>query len=87
MLSRLRGNTHEVYTGVAVAAHGRVHVEAEMTRVHFREITDAEIDAYIATGEPMDKAGAYGAQGRGAVFRARHRRGLFQRYGSAIVQT
>ena len=67
MLSRLRGNTHEVYTGVAVAAHGRVHVEAEMTRVHFREITDAEIDAYIATGEPMDKAGAYGIQGLGRL--------------------
>ena len=67
-LSRMQGRKHTVYTGVAVAAHGRVHVEAEMTRVHFREITDAEIDAYIATGEPMDKAGAYGAQGRGAVF-------------------
>ena len=57
MLTALSGATHEVYTGVA-----------ERTLVHFRRIPAEEIRAYIATGEPMDKAGAYGAQGRGAVF-------------------
>lgn len=68
MLSALSGATHEVYTGVAVMARGGMYVEAERTLVHFRRITPEEIRAYIATGEPMDKAGAYGAQGRGAVF-------------------
>ena len=68
MLTALSGATHEVYTGVAVLAGGEVHVEAERTLVHFRRIPPEEIRAYIATGEPMDKAGAYGAQGRGAVF-------------------
>ncbi len=67
MLTALSGAAHEVYTGVAVFARGEMHVEAERTRVHFREIAPEEIRAYIATGEPMDKAGAYGAQGRGAV--------------------
>ena len=68
MLSALSGNTHEVYTGVAVMSGGKINVEAEMTKVHFRQISAEEIRAYIATGEPMDKAGAYGAQGLGAVF-------------------
>ena len=68
MLTALSGATHEVYTGVAVLAGGEIHVEAERTLVHFRRIPAEEIRAYIATGEPMDKAGAYGAQGRGAVF-------------------
>lgn len=68
MLSALSGCTHEVYTGVAVMRDGALDVQAEMTRVHFRDIPLDEINAYIATGEPMDKAGAYGAQGRGAVF-------------------
>ena len=68
MLTALSGATHEVYTGVAVLAGGEMHVEAERTLVHFRWIPPEEIRAYIAGGEPMDKAGAYGAQGRGAVF-------------------
>ena len=68
MLTALSGATHEVYTGVAVLAGGEMHIEAERTLVHFRRIPAEEIRAYIATGEPMDKAGAYGAQGRGAVF-------------------
>ena len=68
MLTALSGATHEVYTGVAVLAGGEMHIEAERTLVHFRRIPPEEIRAYIATGEPMDKAGAYGAQGRGAVF-------------------
>ena len=68
MLSGLSGRTHRVYTGVTVARAGRVLSGAEETAVRFRVLTDAEIDAYIATGEPMDKAGAYGIQGRAALF-------------------
>lgn len=68
MLSVLSGNTHEVYTGVSVIKNGREELECEISRVTFRELADDEIERYIATGEPMDKAGAYGAQGLGALF-------------------
>ena len=68
MLKSLSGRMHTVYTGVALM-RGCEHISgAEMTCVYFREISDAEISAYVKTGEPLDKAGAYGAQGRGAVF-------------------
>lgn len=67
MLRRLSGDCHTVYTGVAVLRGGRETVAHEESRVWFRELSDAEIARYIATGEPMDKAGAYGAQGRGAL--------------------
>ncbi|MBR5708225.1 MAG: Maf family protein, partial [Oscillospiraceae bacterium] len=59
---------HDVYTGVAVAFDGKMLRACRRTAVYFRELTDAEIAAYVATGEPMDKAGAYGAQGLGALF-------------------
>ena len=68
MLRRLSGDCHRVYTGVAVLCGGEECVEYEESRVWFRELDEAEIARYIATGEPMDKAGAYGAQGRGALF-------------------
>ncbi len=68
MLRRLSGDCHTVYTGVAVLHGGIETVEAEESRVWFRELSEEEIRRYIATGEPMDKAGAYGAQGRGALF-------------------
>lgn len=68
MLRRLSGSMHRVYTGVALICGGHELVRAEATDVYFRELGDDEIREYIATGEPMDKAGAYGAQGRGAVF-------------------
>ncbi len=70
MLERLRNRWHEVLTGVALvcAKSGRVAVAHEVTRVQFGEMTDDEIAAYVATGEPMDKAGAYAVQGRAAVF-------------------
>ena len=68
MLRRLSGDCHTVYTGVAVLRGGKESVECEESRVWFRELSDEEIARYIATGEPMDKAGAYGAQGRGALF-------------------
>jgi len=67
-LRRLSGRTHEVYTGVCVLYGGRTAAFYERTAVEFREIGDEEITRYIATGEPLDKAGAYGAQGRGAAF-------------------
>lgn len=68
MLRALSGNEHRVYTGVSLARGEERLTEAEMTRVFFREMTDAEIRAYIATGEPMDKAGAYGYQGVAGLF-------------------
>ena len=67
MLTRLSGNTHRVHTGVAVHYKGRAVSGVDTTSVTFRTLTDAEINAYVATGEPMDKAGAYGIQGRGAA--------------------
>ncbi len=67
MLRRLSGNTHVVCTGVAVAYHGETRSFVQQTRVTFRNLSDELIARYVATGEPMDKAGAYGIQGRGAL--------------------
>jgi septum formation protein len=67
MLRRLSGRSHTVMTAVAVARDGRTVSAVELVGVTFRMLSDADIDAYIATGEPMDKAGAYGIQGFGAV--------------------
>jgi septum formation protein len=66
MLRLLSGRTHRVITGVALASAQRTEVAAEVTGVRFLTLSDEEIAAYIATGEPMDKAGAYGIQGRAA---------------------
>ena len=63
MLRLLSGRTHRVITGVALASAKGVEVAAEVTGVQFLTLNDDEIAAYIATGEPMDKAGAYGIQG------------------------
>ena len=68
MLRKLSGREHRVYTGVTVIGQGRTLSHAEMTRVHFRAMTEEEILSYIATGEPMDKAGAYGYQGRAGLY-------------------
>ena len=68
MLRALSGDAHEVYTGVAVLRGGRLILEAERSAVHFRPLSDEEIEAYIRTGEPMDKAGAYGIQGKASLF-------------------
>ncbi len=70
MLRALSGREHEVFTGVCLidAQTGRLQVREVRTGVTFRALTDAEIDAYIATGEPMDKAGAYAIQGGAAPF-------------------
>ncbi len=67
MLRALSGRVHQVYTGLAVLRGAEVQVGHEVTAVRFRALEEREIAAYIATGEPMDKAGAYGIQGRGAL--------------------
>ncbi len=67
MLDRLSGRSHLVHTAIAVSRAGRVASAVETVRVTFRKLTHGEIEAYVATGEPMDKAGAYGIQGYGAT--------------------
>jgi septum formation protein len=67
MLRRLQGDEHVVYTGVAVATPGRAESAVEGTRVWFRSLDPRECEEYVATHEPMDKAGAYGIQGFGAA--------------------
>lgn len=67
MLTALSGREHIVYTGVAVLRGGELRQAAERTAVRFRPLTSGEIERYIATGEPMDKAGAYGVQSLGAL--------------------
>lgn len=69
MLGLLSGRTHEVMTGLALYVPGRgMYTDTTVTQVRFARLTDQEIEAYIASGEPMDKAGAYGIQGLGARF-------------------
>ena len=68
MLRLLSGRDHQVMTGVTVACADRCKTFTEVTDIHFRELSDKEIHAYVATGEPMDKAGAYGIQGGAALF-------------------
>ena len=67
MLARLEGREHTVVTGVAVARGARIASAVERVEVRFRALAPDEITAYVATGEPMDKAGAYGIQGYGAT--------------------
>lgn len=67
MLRRLSGRAHTVCTGIAVAHGARAESAVEQVGVTFRALSDVEIVAYVATGEPMDKAGAYGIQGWGAT--------------------
>ena len=67
MLRQLSGREHKVVTAVAVARGKKLRSAVEEVRVRFRKLRQDEIDAYIATGEPMDKAGAYGIQGYGAT--------------------
>ncbi len=67
MLRALQGRTHEVITAVCLIAHGEERVAVDRTAVTFRAATDAELRDYVATGEPHDKAGAYGIQGYGAA--------------------
>lgn len=67
MLQRLRGVRHDVVTAVALLAGGVLHEAVDRTAVTFRALDDAWLEAYVATGDPRDKAGAYGIQGVGAL--------------------
>jgi septum formation protein len=67
MLMRLEGREHQVFTGVAVASGGRVESELERVTVRFGKLSRRECEEYVATGEPMDKAGGYGIQGFGSA--------------------
>ena len=68
MLQRFSGKVHQVLTAVAVSDGRDMKEILSTSDVTFRKLSDAEIQAYVATGEPMDKAGAYGLQGKAAVF-------------------
>ena len=68
ILSLLSGRSHEVMTGMTVLKDDEIITHTEVTKIHFRDLLPGEIRAYIASGEPMDKAGAYGIQGGAALF-------------------
>ena len=68
MLRMLSGSTHQVMTGCTVLRGSHAETFTQVTELHFRPLSEAEIASYIATGEPMDKAGAYGIQGGAALF-------------------
>ncbi len=68
LLRALSGKTHEVLTAVAVAREQRLETALSSSAVEFRDLDDAEIRDYVASGEPLDKAGAYAIQGRAAMF-------------------
>ena len=68
MLQRMAGRWHEVHTGLALATRHGVETALSTTRVQFSAMNEAEIAAYVASGEPRDKAGAYGIQGLGGIF-------------------
>jgi septum formation protein len=89
MLRRLRGREHEVITGVAVVdgATGRAQALAVVSRVRMAEYGEADIDAYVATGEPLDKAGAYAIQGRGQALVAELRGSFSNVVGLPLEET
>lgn len=67
-LSAMQGREHLVYTGVAVTVHGKTAVDVEKTSVTFAPMSEEEISWYVATGDPLEKAGAYGIQGPAGLF-------------------
>src|SRR5436309_1668089 len=77
MLKRLEGRQHQVMTAVAVAQDGRLEHALDVTDVTFRRLSDEQIAGYVATGEPLDKAGAYAIQGQGAALVEGIRGGFF----------
>jgi septum formation protein len=86
MLSLLSGREHVVTTAVAVSRGKKLRSAVEEVRVRFRRLRDIEVEAYIATGEPMDKAGAYGIQGYGATIVERIEGDYFAVMGLPIVR-
>jgi septum formation protein len=86
MLARLSGRTHTVVTGIACVRGSISASGVESVAVTFRDLTESEIDAYVATGEPMDKAGAYGIQGYGATIVRRIDGDYFAVMGLSLVR-
>jgi len=86
MLRALSGKTHIVFTGIACAFNGKIISAIDEVSVTFRNLSDAELHAYIATGEPMDKAGAYGIQGYGATIVQRIDGDYFAVMGLSLVR-
>ncbi len=86
MLTALQGRKHTVCTGVSVCQGDRRLTETESTDVFFRPASEAELRRYIATGEPMDKAGAYGVQGRGALLVERLEGDFFNVMGLPVLR-
>ncbi len=87
MLLRLSGREHEVFTGVALVAGAGTFSAIERVRVRFRTLDRSECEAYVATGEPLDKAGAYGIQGYGSALVESIIGDYFAVMGLPIVQT
>jgi len=85
-LARLSGRTHTVATGIACALNGRLVSDVEQVAVTFRRLDADEIRAYVATGEPMDKAGSYGIQGYGATIVQRIDGDYFAVMGLSLVR-
>ena len=85
MLTALQGRRHTVCTGVTVRRGSEILTESESTDVYFRPATEAELRGYIRTGEPMDKAGAYGVQGQGALLVERIDGDFFNVMGLPVV--
>lgn len=86
MLTALQGRHHTVCTGVTVRRGDRSITESESTEVYFRPAAEAELRGYIATGEPMDKAGAYGVQGKGALLVERLNGDFFNVMGLPVLR-
>lgn len=86
MLRRLSGRCHEVYTGFCLIKSGKAVSDYDCTKVFFKELSDAEIEAYIRSGEPMDKAGAYGIQGLGMRFIPRIEGDFYNVMGLPVVK-
>ncbi len=87
MLTTLSGKTHQVMTAVTVASSKGTVTENVITHVTFRELSSADIESYIASGEPMDKAGAYGIQGKGGRFVRRIDGSFYAVVGLPLVET
>ncbi|MBQ2972908.1 MAG: septum formation inhibitor Maf [Clostridia bacterium] len=86
MLRMLSGIEHEVITGVCIASGEKIDNFAVTSKVKFYELTDEEIEAYVATGEPMDKAGSYGIQGRGCTLVERIEGDYFNIVGLPVAE-
>ena len=86
MLHLLSGRDHQVMTGVTVLRGEKILSCTEVTDIHFRDLTEKEIESYIRTGEPMDKAGSYGIQGGAALFAEKLRGDYFNVVGLPVCR-